>query len=278
ASSLECVPERAVPADVATRRVPTEHEWHDIRLGLSVARAVAALDAGQTVVLKRGVILAVEAAEGTDAAIRRGGGLAAGTVVVKAARPDQDPRFDLPTIGAQTVALLQDVGAAVLAVEAGKTLLLDRHEAVAVADQAGIVLVDVAAFNLRLAELLRGAFPVVYYFPPMVSVRRGNRAAKVARLRMRLLATLRREADAYRAVGADVEFVGHPAVDVVHPTMDVPAARRRFGVPVDGPIVGLMPGSRPQEIRAHLPVMLDAARALRAARPELWFLLPVPTE
>ena len=141
-----------------------------------------------------------------------------------------------------------------------------------------LVLVDFAAFNLRLAELLRGAFPVVYYFPPMVSVRRGNRAAKVARLRMRLLATLRREADAYRAVGADVEFVGHPAVDVVHPTMDVPAARRRFGVPVDGPIVGLMPGSRPQEIRAHLSVMLDAARALRAARPELWFLLPVPTE
>src|SRR5207249_3597205 len=83
-----------------------------------------------TVVLKRGVILAVEAAEGTDAAIRRGAGLAAGSVVVKAARPDQDPRFDLPTIGAQTVALLRDVGATVLAVEAGKTLLLDRHEAV----------------------------------------------------------------------------------------------------------------------------------------------------
>ncbi len=143
ASPLEFAPELAVPADVLTRRAPTEPEWHDIRLGLSVARTVAALDAGQTVVLKRGVILAVEAAEGTDAAIRRGAGLAAGSVVVKAARPDQDPRFDLPTIGAQTVALLRDVGATVLAVEAGKTLLLDRHEAVAVADQSGIALVGV---------------------------------------------------------------------------------------------------------------------------------------
>jgi len=141
-----------------------------------------------------------------------------------------------------------------------------------------LVLVDFAAFNLRLAERLRGAFPIAYYFPPMVSVRRGNRAAKVARLRMRLLATLRREADAYRAAGADVEFVGHPVVDVVHPSMDASEARRRFGVPADAPIVGLMPGSRPQEIRAHLPVMLDAVRTLRDARPALRFLLPVPTE
>src|SRR5206468_263346 len=67
-------------------------------------------------------------------------------------------------------------------------------------------------------------------------------------------------------------------VDVVQPTMDAPAARRRFGVPADAPIVGLMPGSRPQEIRAHLPVMLETARALREARPGIWFLLPVPTE
>src|SRR2546427_694177 len=101
------------------------------------------LIAGQTVVLKRGVILAVEAAEGTDATIRRGGSLAAGSVVVKAARPDQDPRFDLPTIGAQTVGLLQEVGATVLAVEAGKTLLLDRVEALTVADRAGIAIVGV---------------------------------------------------------------------------------------------------------------------------------------
>ena len=142
-SPLEFAPELAVPVGVLTHRTPTDIEWHDVRMGISVARTVAALDAGQTVVLKRGVILAVEAAEGTDATIRRGGSLAAGSVVVKAARPDQDPRFDLPTIGAQTVGLLQEVGATVLAVEAGKTLLLDRVEALTVADRAGIAMVGV---------------------------------------------------------------------------------------------------------------------------------------
>lgn len=143
ASPLEFAPELAVPAGALTRRVPTETEWDDIRLGISVARTVAALDAGQTVVLKRGVILAVEAAEGTDATIRRGGSMAVGSVVVKAARPDQDPRFDLPTIGVQTIALLQEVSATVLAVEAGKTLLLDRATALAAADRAGIAVVGV---------------------------------------------------------------------------------------------------------------------------------------
>src|SRR2546422_4602719 len=122
---------------------------------------------------------------------------------------------------------------------------------------AVLLLVDFAAFNLRMAERLRGAFPVVYYFPPMVSVRRGNRAAKVARLRTRLLATLQREADAYRAAGADVEFVGHPAVDVVRPSMDAAAARRRFGWPADAPGVGPEPGSRSQEVLAQPAAWVD---------------------
>src|SRR5207245_9209667 len=95
---------------------------------------------------------------------------------------------------------------------------------------------------------------------------------------MRLVATVRRRGGACRVVCADWECVGPPAGAVVQPTMDAPVARRRFGVPADAPIVGLMPGSRPQEIRAHLPVMLETARALREARPGLWFLLPVPTE
>jgi DUF1009 family protein len=101
------------------------------------------------VVLKHGVILAVEAAEGTDATIRRGGAMASGAIVVKAARPKQDPRFDLPTIGAHTIALLTELHAAVLAVEAGKTLLLERSQALATADQAelAIVGVDVASLS-----------------------------------------------------------------------------------------------------------------------------------
>ncbi len=91
-----------------------------------------------------------------------------------------------------------------------------------------------------------------------------------------MLATLRREADAYRTAGADVEFVGHPAVDLVRPSMDPATARQHFGIPAQASIVGLMPGSRPQEIRAHLPVMVEAARRLQRARPEVWFVVPVP--
>ena len=139
-----------------------------------------------------------------------------------------------------------------------------------------LVLVDFAAFNLRLAEQLGGSVPIVYYFPPMVSVRRGNRAAKVARVKMRLLATLRPEAAAYAAAGADVVFVGHPAVDTVRPSMDGTRAREQFGIPAAVPVVGLMPGSRAQEIRAHLPILLAAAALLHHQRPDLWFVLPAP--
>jgi len=142
-SPLEFAPDLAVPSGVLTRRSPSDEEWADIRLGMVVARTAAALDVGQTVVLKRGVILAVEAAEGTDAAIRRGGTMAEGVVVAKAARPAQDLRFDLPAVGAQTIALLQEVGASALAVEAGKTLLLERTDALAAADRAGIACVGV---------------------------------------------------------------------------------------------------------------------------------------
>lgn len=141
-----------------------------------------------------------------------------------------------------------------------------------------LVLVDFAAFNLRLAEKLYEMVPIVYYFPPMVSVRRGNRAAKVARLGMRLLVTLRREAEAYRAAGADAAFIGHPAVDTVRPTMDAAQARLRFQVPSGAPVVGVMPGSRAQEIRAHLPVMLRAVHRLRDTLPNLYALLPVPSD
>lgn len=140
-----------------------------------------------------------------------------------------------------------------------------------------LLLVDFAAFNLRLAERLHGILPIAHYFPPMVSVRWGNRAAKVARLGVRVLATLRREADAYRAAGADVEFVGHPAVDLVRPSMDPQTARAHFGMPPSAPVVTLMPGSRHQEIRAHLSIMLEAAQRLQRARPELWFVVPVPS-
>lgn len=125
-----------------TRRSPTAREQQDIALGRDIARQVAALRIGQTVVLKQGTVLAVESAEGTDAAIRRGGELGrGGVVVVKVSRPDQDLRFDLPTIGPETLTALRDARATTLALDAGRTLLLDREQFVAGADELSLAVV-----------------------------------------------------------------------------------------------------------------------------------------
>ncbi|HEU5395470.1 MAG TPA: LpxI family protein, partial [Candidatus Methylomirabilis sp.] len=127
---------------VLTRRAPTAAEREDIRFGREIARTIAALKIGQTVVIKRGTVVAVESIEGTDAAIRRGGALAKeGVVVVKASRPDHDFRFDVPVIGESTVEALREVGGRALAVEADRTLCLDREKMVAVADEGGIAII-----------------------------------------------------------------------------------------------------------------------------------------
>ncbi len=144
-SPLEFVGGLLAGEGALARRAPTDREWDDIRRGMRLARAVAALDLGQTVVLKRGIVLAVEAAEGTDDAIRRGAGFADGVVIIKAARPHQDERFDLPTVGVNTIETMAASGAAVLAVEAGATLFVDRDEAIALADRHGIAIVGVPA-------------------------------------------------------------------------------------------------------------------------------------
>lgn len=138
-----------------------------------------------------------------------------------------------------------------------------------------LLLVDFPAFNLRLAERLRGSLPIVYYFPPLVSVRKGDRAALVARLGMRLLATLQREEAAYRRAGADVVFIGHPVLDLVAPRRTAEEARVALTIPHDVPVVGLLPGSREQEIRQHLRIMLQAAAQLHTQRPRVHFVIPV---
>ncbi len=125
-----------------TRRRPTAREQRDIELGREIARQIAALRIGQTVVLKHGTVLAVESVEGSDAAIRRGGEMGrGGVVVVKVSRPDQDLRFDLPTIGAQTLSALRDASATAVALDAGRTLLLDRDQFVAGADEMDLAVV-----------------------------------------------------------------------------------------------------------------------------------------
>jgi DUF1009 family protein len=122
-----------------SRRSPNAEELKDIQLGFHTAKELGRLDIGQCVVVRRQVVVALEAIEGTDEAIRRGGGLAGpGTVVVKVSKPDQDLRFDVPAVGLDTIATMQEVKAAVLAVEAGKTLIFNLPEMREIADRARI--------------------------------------------------------------------------------------------------------------------------------------------
>ncbi len=128
-----------------TRRAPTKAELEDVRYGWDVCREIGRLDIGQCVVVKDSVIVAVEAVEGTDDAIRRGGALAkSGAVVVKRSKPQQDLRFDLPAVGPNTVEAMGAVQATVLAVEAGRSVLLDREEMLHKADKYEIAIVGMA--------------------------------------------------------------------------------------------------------------------------------------
>jgi UDP-2,3-diacylglucosamine hydrolase len=131
-----------------TKRKPSKKEWEDIRYGWEVAQHIGQIDIGQCVVVKEGVIVAVEAVEGTDGAIRRGGELARqGAVVVKRCKPQQDLRFDLPAVGPRTIEVMDSVEAKVLALEAGRSVLLDRAETIQKADRAGIAIVGVAQLS-----------------------------------------------------------------------------------------------------------------------------------
>lgn len=122
-----------------TRRGPTENELADIEFGRNIAKAMGLLDVGQTVVVKDRAILAIEAMEGTDHAILRGGVIARfGAVVVKTAKPSQDERFDIPVIGPTTIKTMIKCKAACLAVDAGRTLIIDQQECTRLADRGKI--------------------------------------------------------------------------------------------------------------------------------------------
>lgn len=124
-----------------TRRMLSATERSDAAVGWEAAKGIGALDIGQTVVVKRRTVVAVEAVDGTDATIARGGSIAGpGAVVVKVAKPQQDLRVDLPTIGVETIRALHAAEVTALVIEAGKTLLLDPVNIVKEADQFGIVL------------------------------------------------------------------------------------------------------------------------------------------
>lgn len=132
------------PPGLLGRRSPTDREQADIELGLKVAKMTSELEIGQTVVIKNGTILSVEAFEGTDAAIRRAGKLGGpGAVVVKVAKRGHDMRFDIPVVGTYTLRALRKIRAAVLAVEAGRTILLEREKVIGEADRLGLCLTAV---------------------------------------------------------------------------------------------------------------------------------------
>jgi len=129
-------------AGTLSRREPTEAEKVDMEFGFAIAKQIGGLDIGQTVVVKNAAVMAVEAIEGTDACIKRGAALGGGGVTVaKAAKPGQDSRFDVPSVGPDTLQAMIDSGAVALVIEAGKTLLVDRGKTIALADEHGIVIV-----------------------------------------------------------------------------------------------------------------------------------------
>ncbi|MBV9464395.1 MAG: UDP-2,3-diacylglucosamine diphosphatase LpxI [Verrucomicrobiae bacterium] len=128
-------------AGALTRKAPSREQRQDIDFGVKIAKQVSAIDIGQTVVVKEGVVLAVEAFEGTDSALRRGGELGqGGAVAVKVSKPGQDLRFDVPVLGVSSVETASKAGIAVLAIEAGRSLLLERDATIERADQLGVCL------------------------------------------------------------------------------------------------------------------------------------------
>ena len=143
--STLCLPGIVPKEGVLTQRAPSPEQWEDIRLGFRLAKEIGRLGIGQTVVIKGGVVVAVEAVEGTDAAIARGGNLArSGCVVVKVSKPRQDLRFDVPAVGVGTIKNLHAVGGAALAVEAEKTILLEREDMLREAARCGVAVAAVS--------------------------------------------------------------------------------------------------------------------------------------
>lgn len=131
-----------MPEGVLTKDKPTEDEWKDIEFGWKIAKEIGRLDIGQTVVVKNRAVMAVEAIEGTDEAIKRGGTLAGkGAVVVKVSKPDQDMRFDVPLVGLSTLRTMAQAGARVLCVEARKSLVLQKNRLIEESKKAAISIV-----------------------------------------------------------------------------------------------------------------------------------------
>ncbi len=157
--ATDYVPELLVKAGQLTDRGPTAWQWKDIQFGWQIAKELGRLDIGQSVAVKNQAVLAVEAVEGTDQCIRRAGELcrSGGFTIVKVAKPQQDMRFDVPTIGLGTLETLATSGGRVLAVEAGRTILLDEPDVIEFANLHGVAIVAVEPNGMDLGAPLQPA-------------------------------------------------------------------------------------------------------------------------
>ncbi|MBT3312786.1 MAG: UDP-2,3-diacylglucosamine diphosphatase LpxI [Desulfobacterales bacterium] len=141
-SSTFLIPDILATEGCWTKRKPSRAEKEDMKLGWEIAKEIGKLDIGQCIVLCKGSVLAVEAIDGTDATIKRGGSLANNSaVVVKVAKPNQDLRFDVPAVGVETIMTMQEAGAGLLVLEAGKAVVFDKEEMIDCADRYGISII-----------------------------------------------------------------------------------------------------------------------------------------
>ncbi len=151
APPTDYVPELLAGEGRLTRRRPTAAQWRDIEFGWEIARRMGGLDVGQSVVVKDQAVMAVEAVEGTDLCIRRAGELCrrGGFTVVKVAKPKQDMRFDVPTVGLKTLESMVAAGGRVLAIEAGRTILLEEPQVIDFANKHKLAIVSLIQPNAR---------------------------------------------------------------------------------------------------------------------------------
>ncbi len=146
-SISQIAPSLLAEEGVLTKRQPTASQMRDIEFGWSVARQMGGMDIGQSVTIRDQLVLGVEAIEGTDALIERTGRLCprGGFTIVKVAKPQQDMRFDVPTIGLQTIQRIAQAGGKAIAIEAGRTIFVERKAAIEYANSRGITIISLAS-------------------------------------------------------------------------------------------------------------------------------------
>ncbi|MFH1300196.1 MAG: UDP-2,3-diacylglucosamine diphosphatase LpxI [Planctomycetota bacterium] len=151
-SALDYCPELLVKHGFLTKRHPSPSQWEDIKMGWDIAKQMGQLDIGQSIVINDKAVIAVEAIEGTDRAIQRAGELCkrGGFTVVKVAKPQQDRRFDVPTVGIKTLQTMHEAGGRVLAIESNQTIMIDQQEVADLADKLGIAIVSLNEEELTL--------------------------------------------------------------------------------------------------------------------------------